>query len=187
MVLVTKSLQISVVLAGILLMSLPTAAGDDSALSDLQKKGVVYRMYADGKKDFPEVKDLSPQEVMERMNKGGLVLVDTRKPAEMQVSMLPGAITKKEFLVEPNRYKGLTVVSYCTISYRSGVFAREMAKEGIPLYNLKGGILAWTLEGGRVYDPQGRKTQRIHVFGKKWNYAPDGYQTVMFSLWEQLF
>lgn len=174
-------------LISILSLLLPAAAAGGDDLSDPEKKKIVYQMYADGKKDFPAVKDLSPQQVMALVKQQRVLLVDTRKPAEMKVSMLPGAITKKEYLIEPGRYKDTMVVGYCTISYRSGVFAREMEKKGLAVYNLKGGILAWTLEGGSVYDRQGRETRQIHVFGKKGNYAPDGYQPVMFSLWEQLF
>jgi sodium/bile acid cotransporter 7 len=184
---VIKWLPAAAVLTG-LLSALPAfVVADAKALSDQEKKKIVYQMYAEGKKDFPAVKDLSPQQAMALLKQGRLVFVDTRKPAEMKVSMLPGAITKKAYLVEPGRYKDRTVVAYCTISYRSGVFAREMGKKGYTVTNLKGGILAWALEGGSVYDPQGRRTRRIHVYAERWNYAPQGYQTVMFSLWEQLF
>lgn len=182
-----KMLQRTAVLSAILIGLLPAAAGGEAALSDREKRQVVYKMYTDGKKDFPAVKDLSPQQAMDLLDQGRLVFVDTRKPAEMKVSMLPGAITKEKYLMEPGRYDDRTVVVYCTISYRSGVFARKMQEKGFTVYNLKGGMLAWTLEGGSVFDPDGRKTKQLHVFGKRWNYAPDGYRTVMFSLWEQLF
>ena len=175
-------------LLAVLLTALPAVATDsDGSLSDGEKKKIVYRMYTDAKKDFPEVKDLAPQQAMDLMNQGRLVFVDTRKPAEMEVSMLPGAITQTQYLAEPGRYKNMTVVSYCTISYRSGVFARKMQRKGFEVLNLRGGILAWTLEGGSIHDANGRKTRQIHVFGKRWNYAPAGYETVMFNLWEQLF
>jgi sodium/bile acid cotransporter 7 len=144
-------------------------------------------MYAGYKKDFPAVKDISPQQAVDLLKKDEVVFIDTRKPAEMKVSMLPHAITQNEFLSHPEKYAGKTVVGYCTVSYRSGVFAREMDAKGIPVRNLEGGILAWTLEGGKVYDENGKETNRIHVYGKKWNYAPAGYKTVMFSLWEQMF
>jgi sodium/bile acid cotransporter 7 len=62
-----------------------------------------------------------------------------------------------------------------------------MDEKGISVRNLEGGILAWTLEGGKVYDENGEETNRIHVYGKKWNYAPADYEAVMFSLWEQMF
>ena len=163
-----------------------SAMGDNS-LSDAQKKEVVYTMYADYKKDFPAVMDISPQQAMDLLKKDDVVFIDTRKPAEMKVSMLPHAITQKEFLDHPEKYAGKTAVGYCTVSYRSGVFAREMDEKGISVRNLEGGILVWTLEGGKVYDENGEETNRIHVYGKKWNYAPAGYKAVMFSLWEQMF
>jgi len=159
----------------------------DKSLSNAQKREVVYAMYADYKKDFPAVMDISPQQAMDLLKKDDVVFIDTRKPAEMKVSMLPHAITQKEFLSHPEKYAGKTVVGYCTVSYRSGVFAREMDEKGISVRNLEGGILAWTLEGGKVYDENGKETNRIHVYGKKWNYAPAGYKAVMFSLWEQMF
>jgi sodium/bile acid cotransporter 7 len=159
----------------------------DYSLSDTQKKEFVYAIYADYKKDFPAVMDISPQQAMDLLKKDEVVFIDIRKPAEMKVSMLPHAITQNEFLSHPEKYAGKTVVGYCTVSYRSGVFAREMDEKGISVRNLEGGILAWTLEGGKVYDENGKETDRIHVYGKKWDYVPAGYKAVMFSLWEQMF
>jgi len=167
------------------LLTLQPALGEP-ALSDKQKKEFVYKMYADYKKDFPTVKDISPQQTMKMLNNGAVVFVDTRKPAEMEVSRLPNAVTKKKFMHNPNIYKEKTVVVYCTAGYRSGVFARQVAEKGITVYNLQGGILAWTLEGGKIYDANG-ETKRIHVFGKKWNYAPGGYAVVMFGLFGMIF
>ena len=156
-------------------------------MSDADKKKAVFRTYAGYKKDFPAVDDISPQQAMELLNQGAVVFVDTRKPEEMAVSRLPGAVSKQEFLDHPERYRDKTAVGYCTISYRSGVFAREMAQQGITLVNLRGGILAWILEGGPVIDENGKEVKRVHVFGDKWDYAPDGYESVKFSLWEQIF
>ena len=178
---------LSAALPAVVLCAPHAAGGAAGALSNREKKEIVYQLYSEGKKDFPEVKDLSAKQAMQRLQHDRLVFVDTRKPAEMKVSMLPAAITKKAYLREPERYRDAVVVAYCTISYRSGVFARNMADKGFTVYNLKGGILAWTLEGGSVYDPQGRKTRRIHVFAERWNYAPRGYRTETFNLWEQIF
>ena len=162
-------------------------AWGDLELSDIEKKETVYRMYAGYKKDFPNVKDLSPRQALELLNRDKLVFVDTRKPAEMAVSMLPGAVSRQYFLSHTNQYKDKTIVAYCTISYRSGVFARELAKDGITVLNLQAGILAWTLEGGKVYEKSGKEVKRVHVYGDKWDYAPVGYETVKFSLGERLF
>ena len=156
-------------------------------MSDVEKKETVYRMYAGYKKDFPNVRDISPKQAKDLYDQGKAVFVDTRKPAEMAVSMLPGAVSRHYFLSHINQYKDKTIVAYCTISYRSGVFAREMAKEGLPVINLQGGILAWTLESGKVYDHSGNEVKQIHVYGEKWDYAPEGYESVKFSQKEQLF
>lgn len=156
-------------------------------LSDDQKRKAVYRIYAGYKKDFPTVEDILPGEAMQLLNQGRLVFIDTRKPEEIAVSMLPGAITKKQFLRNPGVYRDKTVVTYCTISYRSGLFARDRSAEDIHMVNLTGGILAWIHEGGKVYDPQGRVTNRVHVFGDRWDYAPDNYETVTFNLLEMIF
>lgn len=163
-----------------------TTAVGDGTMSDTRKKEIVYEMYAGYKKKFPGVKDVSPPEAMAMMKQGGIVFVDTRKPEEMEVSMLPGAITESAFRKEPEKYAGKMMVAYCTISYRSGLFAQEMTKKGIPVINLSGGLLAWVLEGGNVYDADG-ETNRIHVYGKKWNYPPAGYESVMFGLLDQVF
>jgi len=160
------------------------ATGPD--LTDAQKKQIVYKMYEDYKKEFPTVKDISPHEAMKMMAEGKVIFVDTREQAEMQVSMLPGSVPKDEFLKEPSRYKDRTIIAYCTISYRSGKFAVEMAKRGIRIYNLKGGLLTWVLEGGKVYDRNG-ETKRVHVYGKKWNYLPGGYEPVFSNFIEKYF
>jgi len=158
-----------------------TQAQSDSE-KDAQKKDKVYTMYKDYKKDFPDVKDISPKQAMLLMKKKTgnkkLVFVDTRKSKEMKVSMLPGSITQDAFLNNLEKYKEHTVTAYCTISYRSGKLAEKLANKGINIYNLTGGILAWIHEGGKVFDKNG-ETKRVHVYGKKWNLAPGDYE----SLW----
>ena len=171
----------------IALPCLADIAADDRKFADAEKKEIVYRMYAGYKKDFPEVRDISPQQAMELMNQGRAVFVDIRKPAEMAVSTLHGAVSEQDFLNHTDQYKDKTIVGYCTISYRSGVFAREMAEKGIKVVNLQGGILAWILEGGKVYDEGGKHVKRVHVYGDKWDYAPTDYESIKFSLWEQIF
>ncbi len=169
------------------LLCLAVNARGDREMTDEKKKETVYRMYAGYKKDFPKVRDISPQEAMELLNQDKLVFVDTRKPEEMAVSMLPGAVSRQYFLNHSNQYKDKTIVAYCTISYRSGIFAHNLANEGIAVLNLQAGILAWLLEGGKVYDQSQKEVKRVHVYGRKWDYAPAGYDTVKFSLSERLF
>jgi sodium/bile acid cotransporter 7 len=154
-------------------------------MTDDAKKETVYRMYSEYKREFPTVRDMAPQEAMRLYEKGAAVFVDARLPAEMAVSMLPGAISEEAFGKNPEHYRGNTVIVYCTISYRSGLLAERLTDQGTRVYNLQGGLLAWVLEGGKVYDSRG-ETRRIHVYGKKWNYPPAGYESVLFGFWEQL-
>ena len=145
--------------------------------SDGVKRQKVEDMYSGYKKQFPEVRDLSPQKAMILAAEGKAVFIDIREPREQQVSMLPGAVTEKEFMNDHAKYKDAVKIAYCTISYRSGKFAQRLQKKGIPVYNLSGGMLAWVHDGGKVYDPNG-ETHRIHVYGRKWNLAPKRYQAV---------
>jgi len=146
-------------------------------LSDEDKRQKIDDMYAEYKKQFPEVRDISPQMVMALRSEGKTVLIDIREPREQQVSMLPGAITEKEFMNDPAKYKDAVKIAYCTISYRSGKFAQKLQKKGIIVYNLKGGMLAWVHDGGKVFDQNG-ETHRIHVYGRKWDLGPKRYQAV---------
>ena len=36
-----------------------------------------------------------------------------------------------------------------------------------------------------VYDPNRLPTKRVHVYGPRWNYLPDGYQSVHFGLFKK--
>jgi rhodanese-related sulfurtransferase len=96
---------------------------------DAQKKEKVYAMFAQYSKEFPEVKVILPVTAMETVAAGKAVLVDGREQAEMDVSMLPGAIPVAEFLKAPNPDGNKTVIVYCTIGYRSGKLAGSYPKE----------------------------------------------------------
>ncbi len=158
------------------------------ALTASEKLERVYALYGEYREAFALVKDISAKDAMQMMENGrDLVFVDTRSPEEMAISMLPNAISKEMFLASsPAAYAHAVVITYCTISYRSGLFARDLAGTGRILYNLKGGLLAWVLEGGVVYDKDG-VSRRIHVYDDKWKLAPDGYEMIVFPLWKKVF
>jgi len=146
-------------------------------LSDAAKYQKVESLYDGYKTEFPAVLDLTPRQAMNLLTDQKAVFIDTREPEEQQVSMLPGAITEKEFLSNYKSYADHLKIAYCTISYRSGVFAENFQKRGVPVYNLRGGILGWVHAGGKVYDQNG-ETFRIHVYGEKWNLAPERYEAI---------
>jgi len=155
-------------------------------ISDGKKRIRVEQLYIAYQKDFPHVKDIQPAEVAYLLTRQKVVVIDVRTQAEMRVSMLPGAIAMDEYLEKIDGYKGFIAVAYCTIGYRSGMFAEKMRVKGVEVKNLAGGILGWVFEGGRVYKDT-REVKRIHVYGPKWDYPPTGYESIVFSIFERLF
>lgn len=166
-----------------LISTVPMAG--EPPLTDQQKYEAIQKMYLGYQKKFPKVEDISAEKARALAEQKQVIFVDARKPAEQAVSMLPDAVTQEMVLKDPTLIEGKTAVVYCTIGYRSGVWAEKMAQRGIHLTNLAGGILAWVHAGGKIYGPQG-ETKRIHIFGAAWDYAPMGYVTVAFGFFGQI-
>jgi rhodanese-related sulfurtransferase len=145
--------------------------------ADGQKRQKILKLYMSYKKEFPEVQDVTPREAMELSNTGKVVFIDVRGPDEQSVSRLPGAISADVYLENPEKYNDYIKIGYCTIGYRSGILAQELHHKGIPVYNLRGGLLAWVHDGGKVYNGT-EETHRIHTYSQKWNLGPDGYEAV---------
>ncbi len=157
----------ALVLASALIMSLWGCSGDKTAR--------IEEMYAGYKKDFPQVEGVTARELLDTRDE--LVLVDVRTAEEQAVSMIPGAISRDDFDADRARFAGSRIVAYCTIGARSGEFAAELQEQGWKVRNLEGSILAWTHAGGELVGPDG-PTNKVHVHGRRWNLAADGYEAV---------
>ena len=117
------------------------------------------------------------------LDDSNLVLIDVRQPNEQAISMLPHAITTAQFAEKFRQGvpQGKRLVVYCTIGYRSGKYADQLAAQGIKAENLEGGVLAWSHAGGEFYeDSAGVKvaTLRVHVYDKSWNFLHPDFQAV---------
>lgn len=152
-------------------------AAADQGMSDSEKIAKIAAMYRDYKKEFADVPDIEASEALRLSREGRALFIDVREEKEQAVSMLPGAVTEKQFSKDPSAYRGPTLIAYCTISYRSGKLAQKLRAQGLTVLNLEGGLLAWVHAGGTVYDKNG-ETKRIHVYGRKWNLAPKDYEAV---------
>ncbi|MBI4557088.1 MAG: rhodanese-like domain-containing protein [Candidatus Hydrogenedentes bacterium] len=108
--------------------------------------------------EYPDVPELTVDELQGRIATENVVLVDVRTDTEQHVSMLPGAITSDLFGKEKYKHKDQTIVTYCTIGYRNGKYAERLRQEGFKVYNLRGSILAWVLAGKPVIDSTGSPT-----------------------------
>ena len=153
------------------------AAKPKGPVTDAERRQEIEALYLKYKQSFPDIEDISAKEVLRIKDIVKVVLVDVRRPKEQAVSMLPGAITDKVFLLDPMAYRDYLVIGYCTISYRSGNLAKKLRKKGIRMINLRGGILAWLHAGGKIYK-NGKQVNQIHVYGKKWDLAPTGYKSI---------
>ncbi len=167
----------SLVMAAVFLLG-PALLSCDPA-EDEEKREKIEEMYEGyERQSFPGVIDVAPRLAMDLAKRSEVLFVDVRPPEERRVSMIPGAIAEESFLNNLEQYKDHIIIGYCTISYRSGKLAQElMNKQGIRMYNLRGGLLAWVHDGGKVVDQQG-ETKRIHVYGRKWNLAPSAFEAV---------
>ena len=101
------------------------------------------------------------------------IVLDTRTKKEYEVSHLPGAIwvgprLRKNRLpqMKPNQ----KVVVYCTVGVRSEDFGEQLLSEGFKnVFNLYGSIFYWKDAGHEVVDMDGKATEKVHTYSKKWS------------------
>jgi len=142
-------------------------AGDADSLARLRGMSARYA------KRFKEVAAIAPKEALEK----NVVFVDVRPKEETSISIIPGALLKKEFEANLETYRGSLIVPYCTIGYRSGKYGRKLQKKGFRVRNLLGGVLLWAHTVGPL-EHEGKPTKRIHVYGRRWDLAPTAFESV---------
>lgn len=154
------------------------ACGGSQGLTDEQKLTRVTELYAGYRSSFEGTPEMTVEQLVSSPgDELSLVLVDVRTEDERAVSMIPGSISRSEFEARQAELGGRKVVTYCTIGYRSGLYAEQLRRQGWDAYNLEGSILAWTHAGGALVS-DGAETRRLHVFGSRWDLAAEGYETV---------
>ena len=142
-----------------------------------QRKARIDAVYARSKRLFREVPDLTVDDLDCLTETTSVVLVDVREEKEQDVSMIPGAVTARDFDRNRSQYAGRTVVAYCTVGHRSGLFIKKLLAQGWPAYNLKGAILAWTHADRDLVNSDG-PTRQVHVSGPKWSLEAEGYEPI---------
>lgn len=145
--------------------------------SDPERLQRIKKMYSICRRMLPEAPEISAAELVERRQREKIVVVDVRSPEERAVSMIPGAISCKEFEAHKQEYRDLPIVAYCTLGFRSGRYVAQLRREQFDASNLAGAILAWTHAGEPLVDGHG-ETRRVHVYGRRWNLVASGYEGV---------
>lgn len=147
-------------------------------LSDGEREARMRDMYEDYAAAFPDVPDVDVETLLAWQKEKDVLLIDARSEAEQAVSRIPGAISRETFEETHGEHAEGPVVVYCTIGYRSARYADELRSNGWEAYNLAGSVLAWAHEGKTFVTPKGVQTERVHVYGARWNLLPRGYEAV---------
>ena len=147
--------------------------GEKNKIKEIEKKIQSF----EGQFKVPQI---SAEELKNILTREDVVLVDVRQEKEQKVSMIPGALTEKEFRRRRGEMKGKTVVAYCTIGYRSSKFIKSLvgSPDALKLRNLRGSLLLWAHAGGPLVNESGQIVKNVHVYGKAWDLLPDGYKGV---------
>jgi len=122
---------------------------------------------------FPNVRRIDPAHLAEWMkdkDRAQPVLLDVRTKPEFEVSHLHGARR-----VEPDSRadaisisKDQAIVTYCSVGYRSGSFAKALQDAGYTnVQNLSGSIFQWANEG-RSMEKDGQRVSKVHPFNGAW-------------------
>ena len=96
----------------------------------------------------PQVTELSVQDAKAMLDRGELQLFDVRPEAEGDIARIAAGRTLNDAVVEQIRAldKSTPIAFYCHHGVRSRGVAQSVAQEGFrKVYNLKGGIDAWSL------------------------------------------
>lgn len=105
------------------------------------------------------------------------VIVDVRSDEEINISMIKGAMSKKNFEENILNYKDREILVYCTVGTRATQYAKQLREKSYRASNLYGGVLAWAWEN-REFTKENEKTTKVHVLSKAFDLLPETYQGV---------
>ncbi|GIV30796.1 MAG: hypothetical protein KatS3mg029_0147 [Saprospiraceae bacterium] len=122
-------------------------------------------------------------EELQRKLPSEIVLLDTRSREEYDVSHIAGARWVGYEAFDLGKVAGLsvdtTIVTYCSVGYRSERIAEQLQKAGFRhVYNLEGGIFGWVNKGNPVVDAAGRPVHKVHGYNAKWSKWLRGVEVV---------
>lgn len=169
----TKCLKIlSISIALITLATLNVASGLSLPASLLETTEKISR-------EYPDIESIDVDSFLESFNKHPWLVVDVRDRDKRNISTIPYAVDIKTLEDTVNLKKNpKRILIFDTVGREGAEITRELNRNGIAAFNLKGGIIAWALHSMPLHDPDGNKTHKIHVGKKIWDILPDSYNTV---------
>lgn len=155
---------------------------EDSVKNAKNKREILDSWASSIAKDFPAIKNVDAKQLdqFRIQSDKPLYILDHRNPDEQKVSLINGAVTTRDAFIKdlPDNAR---IVVYCTIGARSSEYIKSNMKTLKPnqeIYNLSGGILAWTFHQGQLVQPNKNPTKKVHVFGPAYNIVAEGYEGV---------
>lgn len=108
-----------------------------------------------------------------RKQQPDIVILDSRKKEEYNVSHIPGAKFVDYLKFKMKYLKGIPkdtpIYVYCSVGYRSERTAEKLKEEGYTeVYNLYGGLFNWANHGFPMVDQDGKSSQDVHGYNKEW-------------------
>jgi molybdopterin/thiamine biosynthesis adenylyltransferase/rhodanese-related sulfurtransferase len=119
-----------------------------------------------------QIEEIEPFEAAEEIERGDVVLVDTREPHEFQEARLeggklvpPGLLLEEIESVAPD--KGARTILYCRSGNRSAKAAEQMQALGYEnVASMAGGILAWQEQGSPVVAAEGMTPEQRERYSR---------------------
>ena len=155
----SKIFQIASVLSAGFMVAI-TACGQPTMEATLER-------FNQGTVDYISAETVSAQD--------DLVLLDTRRRKEFEVSHLQGAtwVGYRSFDLAqfqaafPDRKTEIVV--YCSVGVRSENIGEKLLEAGYTeVKNLYGGIFEWKNQGLPVYTLEGTQTEKVHAYNRRW-------------------
>ena len=104
------------------------------------------------------------------------IILDAREQKEFDVSHLKGAIHvgyeafNLDIVRDQVKDKSQNIVVYCTLGVRSEDIAEKIKAAGYTnVQNLYGGIVEWKNKDFKVFNPEGKETEKVHVCNEYWS------------------
>jgi rhodanese-related sulfurtransferase len=123
--------------------------------------------------EFPDVPLITTAELAAWLDDPGRpapLLLDVRTQAEFDVSHLQRAkhVEPSASASAVREAKDRPIVTYCSVGYRSGAFAKKLLDAGYTnVANLEGSIFRWANEGRPIVSA-GRRAEKVHPYNSTW-------------------
>lgn len=165
------------------LLAISCFSMEDTLKNAKNKPEIIKSWITSLKGQYPSVKSVSAQELKKMLTQSDrpVYLIDHRNLEEQMVSIIPGATPSRDINLQ-DLPANARVVVYCTIGARSSQYVQDQSQTNQgserEIYNLAGGILAWTFVQGELQNPQKQSTKKVHVFGPAYHVVAEGYEGV---------